>query len=204
MKAVNERLGLRINAAKTKVMVVDRAESLPNFTALGEYEKVNTFVYLGSTIESDGGSSTEIRRRIVLGKAAMTRQWNVTCRRNVSRGKRKRLIRLLVFFVFDAFEMWVWRKMLRIPWTARRTNVSIVNELDEPIRLSALCERCKLGYFGNTIMRREDGNLEKYILFGKAPSRGGRVRSPTWWSDTIRAEMGSVVGAAKEAQDRDR
>ena len=53
VKGVSERLGLRINAAKTKVMVVDRAESLPNSTALGEYGKVNTFVYLGSTIESN-------------------------------------------------------------------------------------------------------------------------------------------------------
>ena len=99
----------------------------------------------------------------------------------------------------DTFETEVWGRMLRIPWTARRTNVSIVNELDEPIRLSALCERCKLGYFGNTIMRREDGNLEKDILFGKAHGRRGRGRSPTRGSDTIRARMGSVVRAAKEA-----
>ena len=67
------RLGLRINVAKTKVMVVNRAESFPNFTNLVEYEEVNTFIYLGSTIESDGGSSAQILRRIALGKAAMTR-----------------------------------------------------------------------------------------------------------------------------------
>ena len=60
--------------------------------------------------------------------------------------------------------------MLRIPWTARQTNVSIVNELDVPIRLSVLCERCKLEYFGH-IMRREDGNLEIDIVFGKASGK---------------------------------
>ena len=98
--------------------------------------------------------------------------------------------------------MWVWRRILSILWTASRTNVSIVNELDEPIKLSVLCEKCKLRYFGH-IMRREDDNLEKGILFGKAPDRKARGRSPTRWSNTIRARMGSVVVAAKEAQDRD-
>ena len=90
--------------------------------------------------------------------------------------------------------------MLRICWTARQTNVSIVNELDEPIRLSVLCERRKLGHYGH-IMRRKDGNLEKDIPFDKASGRRERGRSPTRWSDTMRARMGSVVGAAKEAQD---
>ena len=77
VKAVNKRFGLQINATKIKVMVVDRAKSLPNSMALGEYEKGNTFVYLGSAIESNGGSLAEIRRRIAPGKAAMTRLWNL-------------------------------------------------------------------------------------------------------------------------------
>ena len=64
VKAVSERLGLGINAAKTKVMVVDRVESLLNFTALGEYEEVKIFVYLGSIIEPNGSSLTETTRRI--------------------------------------------------------------------------------------------------------------------------------------------
>ncbi len=220
VKTVSERLGLRINTAKTKVMVIDRAQSLPDSTALGEYEKVNTFVYLGSTVDANGGSSAEIRRRIALGKSAMTRLRNVTCNRIISRKTRKRLIKSLVFSVFlyasetwtlkaddkrriDAFEMWVWRRMLRIPWTAKRTNASIVKELDEPVRLSAICESRILGYFGHVI-RREDGNLEKDVLLGKPPGKSGRGRSPTRWTDGIRAQMGSVVSAAAETQDRER
>ena len=70
VKAVSYRLGLRINAMKTKVMVADRAENLPNSTALGEYEKVNTFVCLDSTVESNGGLSAEICHQIALGKEA--------------------------------------------------------------------------------------------------------------------------------------
>ena len=63
VKAVSEKLGLRINETKTNVMVVDRAESLPNSSALGEYEKINTFVYSDSTIESNGGSSAPNRTK---------------------------------------------------------------------------------------------------------------------------------------------
>ena len=85
--------------------------------------------------------------------------------------------------------------MLNVFLKVFSSNVSIINELDESIRLR---ERRKLGYFGQ-IMRREDGNLGEDILFGKAPGRKGRERSPTRWSDTIRARMGSVVGAVKEA-----
>ena len=93
VKVFSERFGLQIYAAKTQIMVVVRAESLPNSTAVGEYENVNTFVCLCPTIESNGGSWAEIRRRIALAKAAMTRLRNVTCGRNISRETRKRLIR---------------------------------------------------------------------------------------------------------------
>ena len=125
----------------------------------------------------------------------MTRLRNVICSRHISRGTRKRLIRSLVFSAFiyvaetwtmraedkrriDAIEMWVWRRMLRIPCTARQTNVSIVNELDESIRLSVLGDGRKLGYFSH-IMRKKDGNLEKDILFDKAPTRKGREDLPS-------------------------
>ncbi len=173
-----------------------------------------------STIDVNGGSTAEIRRQIALGKSAMARLRNVTCNTKISRETRKGLIRSLVFSVvlygaetwtlkkedrrrIDAFEMWVWRRMLRIPWTAYRTNISIVEELDEPTRLSVLCEKRILGYFGH-VVRRDADNLEKSILFGKTPGTRGRGRSPTRWSDIVRTRIGSVTEAAAEAQDRDR
>ena len=144
----------------------------------------------------------------------------VTCNDKSSRKTRKRLIQPLVYSVFlygvetlitktnskrriDAFVMWVWRRMLRILTSARRTNISIVNEIEEPVRLSILWERRILGYFGH-VTRREVRKIEKDILLGKAPGKRGRARSPTRWFDIIKAQMGSVVRAASQTQDSDR
>ena len=85
---------------------------------------------------------------------------------------------------------------------ARRTNISIINEIQEPARLSIVCERRILGYFGHET-RREVGNLEKDILFGKDPRKRGRGRSPTRWSQIVKARMDFVVRATTQAQDRD-
>ena len=149
----------------------------------------------------------------------MIRLRSVTCNRKISRQTRKKLVKTLVFPVFlsgaetwtlkqedrrriDAFEMWVWRRMLRIPWTARRTNVSIAEELDEPNRLSSLCEARILRFFGH-VARRDGENLEKSIVFGKVPGTRGRGRSPTRWTDCVRRRTQFVTAAAAMAQDRD-
>ena len=133
VKIASEKLELRIDSSKTKVMVMDRTKCLPVSTALSEYEKVNAFVYLGFIIEADVGSSAEIRRRIALRKSAMIRLRNVRFNDKISRKTTKRLVQSLVFSVFlygaetltlkaddkrriNAFEMWVWRRMRRIPW----------------------------------------------------------------------------------------
>ena len=79
VKMASEKLGLCINASKTKVIVVHWAKSLPVSTALSEYEKDYAFVYLGSIIEADGSSSAEIQRRVALSKSAMAKLLNVAC-----------------------------------------------------------------------------------------------------------------------------
>lgn len=88
-------------------------------------------------------------------------------------------------------------------WTARRTNESIISELGEPIRLSVTCGRRILGYFGY-VTRKEDVNLQKDILFGKTLVKKRRGRAPTRWTDATHARTGMVVGAASEAEDRDK
>ena len=84
----------------------------------------------------------------------------------------------------DAFEMWCWRRMLRIPWTARRTNQSILNDVGITDRLSTICRRHILQYF-NHITRRGEDNLEKLIVQGKVEGRRPRGRSPSRWLDQI-------------------
>ena len=88
--------------------------------------------------------------------------------------------------------------MLRIPWAAQQTKISIINEIQEEVRLSIICEGHILGYFGHVIMR-EVKNLKKDIFLGKAPGETGRGRSPFRWSDISEARMSSVVRAASQA-----
>ena len=101
VKIASEKLGLGINASKTKIMVVDQAKCLSASTALSEYDKINAFVYLGSIIETDGSLSAEIRRRIVLCKSAMTSLGNVRCKDKISKKTRKRLLYSRLFSLFS-------------------------------------------------------------------------------------------------------
>ncbi|XP_071554988.1 uncharacterized protein [Temnothorax nylanderi] len=129
------------------------------------------------------------------------------------------LVRSLVFSIFsygvetwtikatdrrriDAFEMWCWRRMLGIPWTARRTNVSILKELNITDRLSTICRRRVLQYFGH-ITRRNQDNLEKLIVQGKVEGKRPRGRSPSRWLDQIKDITGQPLQKnLREAEDR--
>ncbi|XP_037866981.1 uncharacterized protein LOC119628534 [Bombyx mori] len=148
---VSEEMGLKINQPKTKIMIVDKYVTLNENNILGQYDIVKTFVYLGSIISNRGGSETEIRRRIGMAKSAMSQLNKIWRDRNILKKTKVQIVETLVFLIFlygaetwilkesdrrriDAFEMWCWRRMLRIPWTAFRTNASILNEL----KMSAL------------------------------------------------------------------
>lgn len=104
IKVVSEELCIRINIAKTKVMIIDQTGCLPECNALEGYEKVDSVIYLGSTIETCGGLLTEIQHRIALGKSAMTTLRNVTCTWKISKGTTMRLIHTRVFRYF-----YVWQ-----------------------------------------------------------------------------------------------
>ena len=173
MEEISLELGLKINHAKTKLMVVDRANKLQLTGAL-DLETVNDFVYLGSNISNTGSCEKEIRRRIGMAKSAMSQLQKIWKDRSISRKTKVKLVNSLVFSIFnygvetwtlkkadrdriDAFEMWCWRKMLQIPWFAFRTNESILRELNIKTRLSSLCLRRILEFFGH-IARKEGHN----------------------------------------------
>ncbi|TLM35327.1 hypothetical protein FEC37_18570, partial [Acinetobacter baumannii] len=102
----------------------------------------------------------------------------------------------------DAFEMWCWRRMLRIPWIGFRTNVSILKQLGIKIRLSTVCLKRILEYFGH-IARKDGDILEKLMITGKVEGNRSRGRSPTRWSDQIRTALDSTVySALHDAVDR--
>ncbi|CAH2208083.1 jg4661 [Pararge aegeria aegeria] len=132
--------------------------------------------------------------------------------RNISIKTKVRLVRALIFHIFtyaaetwtikaadrqriDAFEMWCWRRMLQIPWTAHRTNVSILRQLKITRRLSTTCLKRILEYFGH-IARRDGDNLEKIVVTGKVEGKRPRGRSQIRWSDQIRTALDTKVHTA--------
>lgn len=220
MERISMELGLQINHAKTKLMVVDRAHNLELTGALN-LETVDDFIYLGSYISNTGSCEKEIRRRIGMAKNAMSQLQKIWRDRNISRNTKVKLVNTLVFSIFgygaetwtlrkadrariDAFEMWCWRKMLQIPWTAFRTNESILRELKIKTRLSTTCLRRVLEFFGH-IARKDGNNLEQLMVTGKVDGKRPRGRSPLRWSDQISSSLETKLHDALHlAKDRQR
>ena len=135
-------------------------------------ETVRDFMFLGSQITADGDCSHEIKRRLLLGRKVMTNLDNILKSRDITLSTKVHLVRAMVFPVvmygceswtikkaerrrIDAFELWCWRKLLRVPWTARRSIQSIIKEISPWCSLEGLMFKLKLQYFGH-LMRRAD------------------------------------------------
>ena len=146
------------------------------------------FIFLGSRITADGDCSPEIKRCLLLGRKAMTNPDNLLSR-DIILPTKVCLVKAMVFAVvvygceswtikkpecqrLDAFELWCWRSFLRVPWTARRSNQSILKEISPEYSLEGLMLKLKLQYFGH-LLRRTD-SLENTLMVGKI--EGGRRR----------------------------
>ena len=144
--------------------------------------------FLGSKITADGDCSHEIKRRLLLGRKVMTKLDSIFKSRNIALPTKVRLVKAMVFPVvmygceswtvkkaehrrIDGFELWCWRRFLRVPWTARRSKQSILKEISPGISLEGMMLKLKLQYFGH-FMRRVD-SLEKALMLGGI---GGRRR----------------------------
>lgn len=101
----------------------------------------------------------------------------------------------------NAFKLWTWRSVLKIPRTARVTNDAIIDEIKEPNRLTATCEKRVLQLFGH-IARDGDNRIEKTVLLGKIPNKRRKGRPPLRWIDTIKDRLGTIKRAILVAQDR--
>ena len=147
------------------------------------------FIFLGSKITADGDCSHEIKRHLLLGRKAMTNLDSILKSRDVTLPTNVHLVKAVVFPVvmygcesctikkakcqrIDAFEVWCWRRLLRVPWTARTSNQSILKEISPEYSLEGLMLKLKLQYFGH-LMRIAD-SLEKTLMLGK--TEGGRRR----------------------------
>ena len=150
-------------------------------------ETVTDFIFLGSKITVDGGFSHEIKRRLLLGRKAITNLDSVLKSRDIILPTMVHIVRTMVFPVvthgcvswmikkaecqrIDAFELWFWRRLLKVPWTARRSNQSILKEINPEYSLEGLT--LKLQYFGHLMWRTD--SLEKPLMLGKIEGRRRR------------------------------
>ena len=152
-------------------------------------ERVADFIFLGCKITAGGNCSHEIKRRLLLGRKVMTNLDSILKSKDITLSTKVRLVKAMVFPVVmygyeswtikkaecrrtDAFELWYWRRLLRVPWTARRSNQSILKEISPVYSLEGLMLKLKLQYFGH-LMQRTD-LLEKTLMLGKIDGRRRR------------------------------
>ena len=187
VKGESEKVGLKLNIQKTKIMA---SGPITSWQIDGEtMETVTDFLFGGSKITADGECSHEIKRHLLLGRKAMTNLDSILRSRDITLPTKVHLVKAMVFPVvmygceswtikkaerqrIDAFELWYWRRFLRVPWTARRSNQSILKEINPECSLERLMLKLKLQYFGHLIQRTD--SLEKTLMLGKI--EGGRKR----------------------------
>ena len=166
VKEESEKVGLKLNIQKTKIMASD-----PITPWQIEGKTVSDLIFGGSKITADGDCSHEIKRCFPLGRKVMTNLDSILKSRDITLPTKVHLVKAMVFPVvmygceswtvkkaerrIDAFELWCWRRLLRVPWTARRSNKSILKEINPLCSLEGLMFKLKLQYFGHLMRKKE-------------------------------------------------
>ena len=198
VKHESEKVDLNLNIQKTKIMASGPITSwqIDEITV----ETVTDFIFLGSKIAADGDYSHEIKRFLLLGRKVMTKLDSILKSRDNTLPTEVCLVKAIVFSVvmygceswtikkaehqrIDDFELWCWRRLLGVPWTARRYNQSILMEISPEYSLEGLMLKLKLLYFGH-LMPRAD-SFEEILMLGKIESRRRRVLQRMRWLDGI-------------------
>ena len=198
VKKEREKVGLTLAIQKTKIM---SSGPITSWQIDGETgETVTGFIFLGSKITAHGDCSHEIKRCLLLGRKVITNQDSILKSRDITLPAKVCLVKAMVFPIviyeyeswtikkaehrrIDAFEMWCWRRLLRVPWTARRSNQSILREISPEYSLEGLMLKLKLQYIGHLLQRAD--SLEKTPMLGKIEGRKRRALQRMRWLDGI-------------------
>ena len=180
VKEESEKVGLKFNIQKTKIMA---SGPINSWQIDGKtVETVADFIFLGSKITAIGDCSHEIKRHLLLGRKVMTNLDSILKSRDITLPTKVHLVKAMIFTVvmygcqswtkkkaehrrIDAFELWCWRRLLRVPWTARRSNQSILKEINTECSLEGLMLKLKLQNFGHLMWRAD--SFEKTLMLGK-------------------------------------
>ena len=184
VKEESEKVGSKLNIEETKIVA---SGPITSWQTDGETVKtVADFIFLGSKITADGDCSHEIKRCLLLGRKVTTNLTSILKSRDTALSAKVHLVKVMVFPVvmygceswtikktdhqrIDAFELWCWTGLLRVPWTARRSNQSILKEISPDCSLEGLMLKLKLQYLGH-LMQRAD-SFEKTLMLGKIEGR---------------------------------
>ena len=187
VKEESGKVGLKFNIQKTKIMA---SGPITSWEIDGEtMETVRDFILWGSKITADGDCSHEIKRCLLLGRKVMTNLDGILKSREITLPTNVHLVKAMVFPVVmyvceswilkkaerqrsDAFELWCWRRLLRVPWTARRSNQSILKEISPEYSLERVMLKLKCQYFGHLIQRTD--SFENTLMLGKIEGRRRR------------------------------
>ena len=211
VKVESEKVGLKLNIQKMKIMA---SGPIISWEIEGEtVETVSDFIWLGSKITADGDCSHEIKRCLLFGRKVMSNLDTMLKSRDITLPTKVCLVKAMVFPVviygceswtvkkakcrrINTFELWCLRRLLRVPWTARRSNQSILKEISPGISLEGMMLKLKLQYFGH-LMRRVD-SLEKTLMLGGIGGRRRRGRQRMRWLDGITDSMDVSLSDVRE------
>ena len=203
VKEESEKVGLKLNIQKTKIVA---SSPITSWQTDGEtLETVADFILGGSKITADGDCSHEIKRHLLLRRKVMTNLDSIFKSRDITLPTKVRLVKAMVFPVVmygceswtikkaerqrtDAFEPWCWRRLLRVLWTAKRSNQSTLKEISPEYSLEGLMLKLKLQYFGHLMQRAE--SFEKTLMLGKIEGGRKRGQQRMRWLDDITNSMG--------------
>ena len=216
VNAAGEEMGLRINRKKTECMVMSKRNAPDCNISIGNesIKQVDKFKYLGSMLTEDGRSENEIRQRIGIAKNAFGKMKNMVTNRHVRIETRIRVIKAYIWATLlygcetwtinkdmerklEAFEVWCWRRMMRVSWTERRTNDSIFEEIGRERELLRTIRKRQMRFLGH-VMRREQ--LENLSLTGRISGERGRGRPRMKYLDGLRRTIGGGLRTGQMLQ----